>query len=124
ERGLLDEEYRVQLLQVGAAAAHRHTWERVAGRVIAACTRLTATSRRRRGLKRRVALVGGRAPRGRVDDLSDQLACRLEREGAHVDCFATLGACGRESNRRELVGFGRTVDPWGYDAVVYLVDEA
>jgi glycosyltransferase involved in cell wall biosynthesis len=123
-RGLLDEEYRVQLLQVGAAAAHRHTWERVAGRVIAACTSLTATSRSRRGLKRRVALVGGRAPRGRVDDLSDQLARRLGREGAHVDCFATFGAGGREPHRRDLAAFGRTVDPWGYDAVVYLFDAA
>jgi glycosyltransferase involved in cell wall biosynthesis len=124
ERGLLDEEFRVQLLQVGAAATRRHTWERVADRVIAGCTELTATPRSLRGLRRRVALVGGRAPCGRVHDLSDELARRLRHEGAHVDCFATFGAGGREPHRRELAAFGRTVDPWGYDAVVYLVDEA
>jgi len=124
ERGLLDEKFRVQLLQVGAVAARRHTWERVADRVIAACAGLTTTNRSRRGLKRRVALVGGLAPRGRVDDLSDQLARSLGREGAHVDCFATFGTGGRRPHRRELAALGRTVDPWGYDAVVYLVDEA
>jgi glycosyltransferase involved in cell wall biosynthesis len=122
ERGLRDEEFRVQLLRVAAAAARRHTWGRVADRVIAACTGLTATSKGRRIPRHRVALVGQPASRRRVADWSDQMARRLGREGVHVDCFSASDSESSKPRRRHLRVFGRTVDPWSYDAIVYFVD--
>jgi glycosyltransferase involved in cell wall biosynthesis len=44
ESGLLDEEFRVQLVHAGKAAGRRHTWQRVADRAIEACTELAATN--------------------------------------------------------------------------------
>jgi glycosyltransferase involved in cell wall biosynthesis len=124
ERGLLDEDFRVQLLQVGAAAAERHTWDQVADRAIAACTEMVAANTGRRVPKRRVAVAGVLAPRGGIADWSKQMAACLGGHGVHVDFFDVSGARGNEPRHRDVVVFGRIVDPWSYDAIVYLVDEA
>jgi glycosyltransferase involved in cell wall biosynthesis len=123
ELGLRDEEFRVKLLHAGGTAARRHTWERVADRAIAACTRPATSSKGRRVPRRRVALVGSLALRGGATDRTDQLARRLDEEGVHVDCFVVSDSKDRQPRRRHLAVFGRTVNPWSYDAIVYLVDE-
>jgi glycosyltransferase involved in cell wall biosynthesis len=124
ERGLLDEDFRVQLLHAGEAAARRHTWQRVADRAISACGELASTSKGRRIPRRRVALIGSPAPHEGVTDWSNEFARGLGRKGVSVDWFVAGDAQRDGPHRRELAAFGRTVDPWGYDAVVYLVDGA
>ena len=125
ERGLCDEEFRLQLRDVGEAAASRHTWARVADRTITACARLDATSTRRRVPTTRVALVGAFAPEGDTAAWTGRFTRVLGR-AADVDLFDTSGADeGHDAHRpRPLAVLGRAVDPWSYDAIVYLVDEA
>jgi hypothetical protein len=122
ERGLSDEEFRLQLRRVGEAAATRHTWERVADRTITACARLGATSTRRRVPKPRIALVGAFPP---GDGSWSGRLTRVLGSTAEVDRFDTSDADGGSDvqRRRPLAMLGRTVDPWSYDAIVYLVDE-
>jgi hypothetical protein len=124
ERGLSDEEFRRQLRDVGETAASRHTWARVADRTITACSRLGATSTRRRVPAPRVAIVGSFPP----ERESAAWTGRLTRElglAADVDLFDTSGADeGHNAHRpRPLTVLGRAVDPWSYDAIVYLADE-
>ena len=75
ERGLADEEFRLELRRVGEATAARHTWERVADRTITACARLDAAGTRRGVPKPRVGLVGSFSPDG-----------ERARPGAHGSC--------------------------------------
>jgi glycosyltransferase involved in cell wall biosynthesis len=125
ERGLCDEEFRLELRRVGEAAAARHTWERVADRTISACAGLDAAGTRRRDPKPRVALVGSFSPDGERASWSGLLMHAFE-SAVEVDCFDASGAEDRYEERRRhpLAALGRTVDPWSYDAFVYLVDEA
>jgi glycosyltransferase involved in cell wall biosynthesis len=125
ERGLRDEEFRLELRRVGEAAAARHTWQRVADRTISACARLDAAGTRRRVPTSRVALVGSFSPDGDRASWSARLMHVLGK-AVEVDCFDASGAVdGHEVRRRHPIGvLGRTVDPWGYDAIVYLVDAA
>jgi glycosyltransferase involved in cell wall biosynthesis len=125
ERGLCDEEFRLQLRDVGEAAASRHTWERVADRTITACGRLGETSTRRRVPPPRVALVGSFAIEGDTAAWTGRFTRVLDR-AADVDLFDTTGVDEGHDARppRPLAVLGRTVDPWSYDAIVYLVDEA
>ncbi len=126
ERGLADEEFRLELRRVGEATAARHTWERVADRTITAC----APTRRRRHTAarpqtarraRRFVLARRRARASWSARLVHMLGKEVE-----VDCFDASGAGnGDEVRRRQPIGvLGETVDPWSYDAFVYLVDEA
>lgn len=118
ERGLHDDEYRLQLEQVGEAAAHRHTWERVADRTVAACARLAGSHVRRRESRLQIALVGALA-----SDREDLVARRVEL-AADVECFTVAGESPRTVRRHQSVSLlGRARDPWSYDAIVYLVDE-
>jgi hypothetical protein len=125
ERGLSDEEFRLELRRVGEGAAARHTWERVADRTISACARLDTSSTRRRVPKQRVALVGSFSPDGERASWSAQFT-EVLGGAVEVDCFDASGAEGRYEERRRhpLAALGRTADPWSYDALVYLVDEA
>jgi glycosyltransferase involved in cell wall biosynthesis len=125
ERGLSDEEFRLQLRDAGEAAATRHTWERVADRTITACDRLAATSTRRCVPKPRVALVGSFPADGDGAAWRGELTRVLGR-AAEVDRFDSSGAdeTYEVHHRRPLSVLGRTVDPWSYDAIVYLVDAA
>jgi glycosyltransferase involved in cell wall biosynthesis len=125
ERGLCDEEFRLELRRVGEAAAARHTWERVADRTISACAGLDAAGTRRRVPKPRVALVGSFSPVGDRASWIGRFMHALE-SAVEVDCFDASGVeHGYEERRRHpLAGLGRTVDPWSYDAFVYLVDDA
>jgi glycosyltransferase involved in cell wall biosynthesis len=122
ERGLHDDEFRLQLRDVGEAAASRHTWESVADRTITACARISETSTRRRVPQPRVALVGSFSPDGDGAAWSSRLA-RVFGPRAQVDRFdATADEASARHRRRPLGMLGRTVDPWSYDAIVYLVD--
>jgi glycosyltransferase involved in cell wall biosynthesis len=120
ERGLVDEAFRLRLRVVGAAAGRRHTWDRVVDRAISACTGL-ASSASRRDAKWRVALVDSSTRRDHAIRYVVQVARRLCDRGVHVDRFGERDD--DEPRQRDLSVFGRTVDPWTYDAVVYVIDE-
>ena len=118
ERGVHDEEYRLQLRQAGDAAARRHTWQQVAERTAFACTRLAAGRARRRAPRLRIALVGAFAS-GRDERIAREIGTV-----ADVECFSAAVEPGRTAKRRHRVALlGRAVDPWSYDAIVSLVDE-
>jgi glycosyltransferase involved in cell wall biosynthesis len=136
ERGLLDAAFRADLRAVGDAAAGRHTWKRVADRTIGACTDMPDPRRPRRSARPRVALVGrltGATPR--TADAIDGVVGSLTSE-CHVDCFdmaerdhprapdAARSPGSREARRYPGRALGQIFDPWGYDALLYVVDEA
>jgi glycosyltransferase involved in cell wall biosynthesis len=123
ERGLDDEGFRRQLLEAGRVAATRHTWDRVAERALAACSRLGATTRRRRTPARRLAVVGSFARDGRFTPWSAELARRLRRDVV-VEWFAAGPDRDGTPRHHRLKMLGRTADPWSFDAIVYLVDES
>ena len=104
ERGLRDEEFRLQLRRVGEAAASRHTWERVADRTISACARLDAAGTRRRVPEPRVALVGSFSPDGdRVPGAHGSCTCsgRQWRSTASTHPVRTTGTrCAPPPDRR------------------------
>jgi glycosyltransferase involved in cell wall biosynthesis len=118
ERGVHDDEFRSQLRYAGESAARRHTWDQVAERTASACTRLAARRVRRRAPRQRIALVGAF-----VTGRDERVAGGIE-SAADVDCFSAAVEPGRTGKRRHRVALlGRAVDPWSYDAIVYLVDE-
>ena len=118
ERGLRDDEFRLQLRQAGEAAARRHTWDSVADRAAAACTGLGAGRARRRTPRLRLALVGA------FDSGDGERVARAIGAVADVERFSDVPEAGPDADRRQRVArLGRTVDPWSYDAIVYLVDE-
>ena len=122
ERGLLDRAFRSDLRAVGTAAAGRHTWDRVAERTIEACAAI-ATPRRRRSPPLRVALVGRFSPAGNPSAMAaDRVSASLP-EGSRVDRFDTAPVS-RAAGAEELPvrALGEIRDPWGYDAIVYIVD--
>ncbi|HKA94145.1 MAG TPA: glycosyltransferase, partial [Acidimicrobiia bacterium] len=118
ERGLLDDEFRLQLRHAGEAAARRHTWEQVADRTVSACTRLAAGHTRHHAPRLLVAIVGAFAS-GRDERLAREIAAV-----ADVECFSA-SVDRRPAGRRQrgVAMLGRAVDAWSYDAIVYLVDE-
>ena len=146
-RGLTGTEYQSGLREKAAAAVHRHTWDRVARRTLAAYERVDAAParrRRRRSSRLRVALVGPFPPvRSGVARYNRSVADRLTRV-CDLDCF--VDACDwvhddiaheLPSRRVQAVGprrpsasaagwfparsLGRTIDPARYDAVVYTI---
>ena len=118
ERGLHDDEFRLALRRAGEAATRRHTWEQVADRTASACLRLAEGRVRRRVPRVRVAVVGA------FDSGRDELVVRGLGTAAEVECFAAAPEPGSPvPGRQAIVLLGRAVDPWSYDAVVYLVDE-
>jgi glycosyltransferase involved in cell wall biosynthesis len=136
ERGLLDSAFRADLRAVGEAAAERHTWDRVADRTIRVCSTMPAPRRQRRVPQPRVALVGRlTAATPRVADAIDHLAASLTGE-CRVDSFDIAapartrpavspgGSPLRDTRRYPARALGQIFDPWGYDALVYLVDQS
>ena len=118
ERGLHEEEFRLALRRVGEAAARRHTWEQVADRTASACARLAERRARRRAPRLQLALVGA------FQSGRDELVAGALGTIGDVDCFATAPERGTPAKGRHGVALlGRVRDPWGYDAIVYLVDE-
>jgi glycosyltransferase involved in cell wall biosynthesis len=117
ERGVHDEEFRLQLRHAGDAATRRHTWERVAEQTESACARLAAARVRHRAPRLRLALVGA------FDSPRDERVAREIGAAADVECFAAVEGRPAATRRHGIGLLGRVVDPWGYDAVVYLVDE-
>ncbi len=132
ERGLLDPVFRADLRAVGDAAAKRHTWDRVADRTLDACSRMPARRKRYRDPPPRIALVGKLTPstmpaavvaKGVAASLPS--ICRIDRfdtaEPQRGD--QALSASGTKTSRTYPVrALGQVRDPWGYDAIVYLVD--
>jgi glycosyltransferase involved in cell wall biosynthesis len=147
ERGLTDTEYQSGLREKAAAAVHRHTWDRVAQRTLAAYERVEAPPARRRrprSSRLRLALVGPFPPvRSGVARYNLAVADRLGR-GCDLDCFVDacdwvhddiahelpsrrVQAVGPRRPRTSAAGWfparslGRTIDPARYDAVVYTI---
>jgi len=134
ERGVLDPGFRSDLHAVGAAAAARHTWDRVAERTIRACSAMPALDRPRRAAPPRIAFVGAFTPAdGPTATAVDRVVPFLAANG-HVDRFDTATTTDPGARRsaprvrRDGVGsyparaLGQQCDPWGYDAIVYVVD--
>jgi glycosyltransferase involved in cell wall biosynthesis len=132
ERGLLDPLFRSDLRAVGDAAVDRHTWGRVADATIDAVSRMPAGRRPSRHPPPRIALVGRFTPStSPTATAADRVAAVLP-EACRVDRFDTAEPVSRDSAsptpRTEqsrtfpLRALGRARDPWGYDAIVYLVD--
>jgi glycosyltransferase involved in cell wall biosynthesis len=134
ERGLLDPVFRADLRAVGDAAARRHTWDRVAERTSRACTGMPAPRRPARVPPLRIALVGSLTPSTTSSAIAfDRVAALLPGECA-VDRFDTAATRRTPSNvassdtRPRGVGsyparaLAQVRDPWGYDAIVYIVD--
>jgi glycosyltransferase involved in cell wall biosynthesis len=145
DRGLHDDGFRADLLAAGAAAAKRHTWDRVVQRTLDAYDRVEPrVTHRRRRRRFRIAFVGPFPPvRSGVARYNREVA---ERLAAHcdLDCFVDSCDWVHEDIRHELpsgrvdaVGarrprgssarwfparaLGRAVDPGRYDACVYTI---
>jgi glycosyltransferase involved in cell wall biosynthesis len=144
-RGLTDTTFRAGLRDAGVKAVHRHTWDRVAQRTLAAYDRVEPRRSTRRSSRRpRLALVGPFPPvRTGVARYNLEVANRLVQH-CELDCF--VDACDwvhedilheMPSSRVQAVGprrprgspagwfpgraLGRTIDPSRYDAVVYTI---
>lgn len=134
ERGLRDPVFRADLRAVGDAAARRHTWNRVAERTAGACEPLLVPRPSRRVPPPRIALVGRFAPSTAAAVIADDVAAFLPPH-ARVDRFDTAPSPGRRapgsssairprgSGSYPARALGQARDPWGYDAIVYLVDD-
>jgi glycosyltransferase involved in cell wall biosynthesis len=134
QRCLLDPAFRADLRAVGDTAARLHTWDRVAERTIRACDAMPALGRARRVAVPRIAFVGRFTPPGTSAAMAvDRVAALLPPSG-HLDRFdaavtprtrSLISSSGRRPDRGGFYparAFGRARDPWGYDAIVYVVD--
>jgi glycosyltransferase involved in cell wall biosynthesis len=144
-RGLHDNEFRAGLLDAGAAATKRHTWDRVVRRTLDAYDRLQPQASGRRPRRcLRVALVGPFPPaRSGVARYNLEIAASLA-ERCDLDCFVDASDWVHDDIRHELatrrvqaVGprrprgsrarwfparvLGRTLDPARYDAIIYAI---
>lgn len=132
ERGLLDPLFRADLRAVGDAAATRHTWDRVAKRTIAASSRVDTARTSHRRPTPRVALVCRFTPAtsptaAAADRVGAELppAWRVDRFDTaelHQAASAPSASPAPRSGAFPVRTLGRVYDPWGYDAIVYLVD--
>ena len=127
ERGLLDPLFRADLRSVGDAAVRRHTWSRVAEKTVDACSRLQAGRSRHQAVPLRIALVGRFAPSTSSSAAVADRISTLLPSTSHVDRFETgdpASSVARTRRRRSYPArtLGQVRDPWGYDAIVYVVD--
>jgi glycosyltransferase involved in cell wall biosynthesis len=131
ERALVDPVFRSDLRAAAAAAARRHTWERVGERTMQACASMSAPRRSRRRPPLRVALVGRlRPPSGSsaatIDRVTDLLGAHGRVDRFDISC--TDGAVTADPKTAPDVrsypvsALGRARDPFGYDAICYVVD--
>jgi glycosyltransferase involved in cell wall biosynthesis len=116
ERGVLDPVFRADLRAAGDVAAQRHTWDRVAERTVQACDPMPAPRRARRTPPPRLALVGRLTPPTAAAASVDRVADALDSH-CDVETFDTAAGPGGPS-------LGDVRDPWGYDAIVYVVDSS
>lgn len=123
ERALVSPRLRTDLLEAGAAAAERLTWDRVAQSTLDAYARLEAPTRPVAGRAApRVALVGPypTAVSG-VATYNRRVARRLSRR-CELTIFAERGVWHpqrRRYNLFDVAHLGRTFSPHTFDAVVY-----
>ena len=132
ERGLLDPVFRADLRAVGDAAARRHSWGRVGERTIDACSRVTAGRKPHRTAPPRIALVGRFAPPAMPTAIAADRVSAQVPSTWRVDRFDTADPTRRgaassaspapRSGSYPVRAMGRVRDPWGYDAIVYIVD--
>ena len=146
ERGLHDDDFRRELVARGNRAAQRHTWDRVAERVIEAYGRLDPPPPRRRARDQRlrVGLVGPFPPaRSGVAFYNERLARSLAAR-CELSCFLDTsdhphvnggGADGKDPPRRRAAderaalpgtrfpttALGRNIDPAAFDVLVYTI---
>jgi glycosyltransferase involved in cell wall biosynthesis len=146
DRALHDTAFRSGLLEAGAAAAKRHTWDGVVRRTLDAYERIEPprSGRRPRRRRLRVAIVGPFPPvRSGVARYNLEIAASLA-ERCDLDCF--VDACDwvhddilheLPTRRVQAVGprrprgsrarwfparaLGRTLDPARYDAIIYAI---
>jgi len=123
-RALTDEGFRERLLDAGHRAAPHVTWDAVAARTVAALQRLRpARGPARRERRMRIALVGPMPPvKSGVADYNGRTVSALSRL-ADVDVFVPPevvrpGHGGAQPAFRSPA-LGRSLDPSGYDAVLY-----
>lgn len=131
ERGLLDPMFRADLRAVGDAAASRHTWDRVGERTAHACASMPKPRRPRQRAPYRVALVGPLTPPTVSSAAASDRVATLLRGLCDVHRFDTAATPhARTADAAEVSGarsyparaLGDARDPWGYDAIVYMVD--
>jgi glycosyltransferase involved in cell wall biosynthesis len=129
QRGLSDDGFRERLRDAGRRAAPRHTWDAVADRTLAALAMLDRAHRSapgagQRGTRRmRLALVGPMPPvlSGVADYNGRVVAALAERCDLDVLIPPRMAHPAHGTVPRWLpsLALGRSVDPAGYDAVVY-----
>jgi len=124
ERSLTDTGFRDQLHEAAAGASRRHTWERVAERVLEAYGRLDRPSRPLRRRTIRVALVGPVSPEPSGTALYNARLAGALAEHCEVDCIGGQAddderPCRPPFRRFAASAFGRVLSPSSYDAVVY-----
>ena len=122
ERGVTDEAFRAQLLAQGAARRPSLTWEAVAGRAVAALSRVPEGEGPTR-LPVRLALVGPMPPTASgIADYNARLLPALAKR-AEIDLFTPGAPPPHEvaPGVRWLPprALKETCSPWGYDAVVF-----
>lgn len=132
ERGLTDEAFREELARVAAARAPGFTWDLVARRTVEAVAgRIDTRPRVRSGAHYRgramtVALVTPLPPtRSGVAAYSNRIASDLARR-VKLDIFyprqqSPPANAGRGVGYLPLACLGRSVDPYSYDVVVYVL---
>jgi glycosyltransferase involved in cell wall biosynthesis len=128
ERSLTDDEFHRALQQAGSQVTALHNWESVASRTVEAIATLEHPQARRptgTPRRRRLALVGQFPPtRSGIADYNARLATELARI-CELDLFSTEPAswswprAAGDMPMFNLEALGRTINPHGYDAIVY-----
>lgn len=133
ERGLLDPLFRADLHAAGDLAARRHTWGRVGDKTVHACNSAPSPRRSRQGARLRLAVVGTLTPSPTpATNAIDRIAavphrlCDVHRfdtgEVARMSASAEVSDDSAGTGAHPGRALGQVRDPWGYDAIVYLVD--
>jgi glycosyltransferase involved in cell wall biosynthesis len=128
ERSLTDDDFRRVLRDFGSRVTANHRWERVAGRTVEAVATLTTPRPRRSrspARRRRLALAGQFPPtRSGIADYNGRLAAELSKI-CELDLYSTEHASrtgrrpGGDTPMFPLNALGRSINPYGYDAVIY-----
>lgn len=129
-RALVDGAFRTRLLDTAERAAPQNTWDAVAERTVVALRLLqpqpatrSAPAQPRRDRRMRIALVGPMPPvKSGVADYNGRVVSALSRI-AHVDVLVPPEVVhpghGAPVQTLRSPALGRSIDPAGYDAVLY-----
>lgn len=128
-RGLVDEDFRVELLEAAAFSAANHTWDNVVDRTEEAMKLLDGpvpAGRKPRGRQRPRLAVVGSLPKTDKDDprSGEKLVWRLSAM-FDLDLFGNTEADTAQTMRGRGVrsfpmgALGRHLNPAGYDALIY-----